>query len=139
MADTHRRLVGAIAVTLMWAAIIPVMFLLFTKGVGMPLRLTSFLLAPILVIWVPASYPIAIAGDERYRRGEGLDLPPKALAATGGLGLVTGLLGTCALFLDVMLQSAAYAGAGIFSLMACACLWAAKKLVVQLVDEMRRG
>ena len=136
MKSTHQSDVFTIiSVTGMWVCTIPLEVLALTRFVKWPLDLTLLILVPFVLIWMPVSYPLAIAGNRRYQRGEGLGLSSHTLIRFAVLGVLTGVLSAVTIFLYGLLQSGASIASAFVALLGCLCVWGSVHVVRKIIKE----
>jgi hypothetical protein len=125
------------AITIMWLLAIPLELLFWINVVGWPLDLALLLSLPIMAVWIPLGYPMAIAGYERYQSGAGPDHSPGALARSGLLGVLSGAPSVCAVWLYMLLHAAMYCGIAIVGLLGSLLVWFTAHVARQLLRRMR--
>ena len=135
---SNGNLLLIIAVTVMWLVTIPFVLFFWMNVVGWPIDLTLLICLPILAVCIPVSYPLAIAGNERYRNGNGLDLSPNILARFGLLGILSGVLSVCAIELYMLFHAAMYWGVVIVGSLACVSVFVIAHVVRQLLRVVVR-
>ena len=121
----------------MWLIVGPLEVLFFVRLVGWPLDLALLILVPILVVWIPFSYRLAIAGNDRHRRGEEA-APYTEFARFGLLGVLTGVLSTLSVFGAAMLRAESLVGTLVVLSIAIPCLWAAVLIARRSLTELRQ-
>jgi hypothetical protein len=57
-------------VTAMWVIGLWMLYWMFVSVIRWPLELVVLLLLPILLTWIPVSYPLAIIGHRKSQKGE---------------------------------------------------------------------
>jgi hypothetical protein len=128
-----------VAVTIMWLIAIPLELLFWINVVGWPLDLALLLSLPIIAVWIPLGYPVAIAGNERYQSGVGPDHSPGVLARSGLLGVLSGALSVCAVWLYMLFHAGMYWGIAIVGLLGCLLVWFTAHVARQLLRRISRA
>lgn len=110
MKTKQKRVAPFIAVTILWLLLIPTAVMLCTKLVGWPLDLTLLILLPILAVWIPASYPLAILGNNLHESGRDVRFSLRALVRFALLGVIAVSLSATAMVAYALYRSGAYWG-----------------------------
>jgi hypothetical protein len=134
---TNRFIV--LSITIMWLITIPLALLFWIKVIGWSVNLTLLIVLPILGIFLPVSYPLAIEGNERFKKGEGLELSSGILLRSGLLGLLGGTLSCCAIWLYALLSENVYWGIAIVGLVVVLLAYAAAHVFREIVKGIRLG
>jgi hypothetical protein len=135
MKSTKGDVFTIIAITSMWVCAIPLEVLLFTTFVKWPLDLTLLILMPFVLIWMPASYPLAIAGNRCHQKGEGFGLSSDTLIRFAVLGVLTSVLSAVTVFLYGLLGSGAAIASAFVALLGCVCVWGSVHVVRKILKE----
>lgn len=133
------KVFAAVGLTITWAMVIGVTVFLFTRMATWPLDLTLLILLPIVVIWAPVSYFLAVAGNERYQRGEGLGLSSQVVARSALAGVLTGAISTITVWLYIALEDGFYFGSAVVVVLGFLCMWGVVHLLRQLVAAVRNA
>jgi hypothetical protein len=126
-----------IAITFMWLITIPAEFIFWIRVVDWSINLTLLINLPILGVWIPASYPLAIEANERYRRGRetrSTDVLNRSML----LGGLSASLAACSVWLYSLYRVMMYSGIVTVSLLMCLLIWVVARIVRQLVRGIRR-
>jgi hypothetical protein len=113
-----------LALTLTWVITIPLELLFWVAVVGWSLELALLISVPILVIWIPLSYLLAIAANDNPKTASGIDRPNRVHEASGLLGILSGSLSACAVWLNTLMHSGYHFGAVFVMLLMCGVIWA---------------
>lgn len=122
MLHSNRSII--LAVTLTWVITIPLQLLFWVAVVGWPVELALLISVPILVIWIPLSYPVAIAANENNKTAAGSDRPARVHEGWGLLGILSGSLSVCTVWLNTLMHSGYYLGSVFVMLLMCGVIWA---------------
>jgi len=126
-----------VAITLTWLITIPLELLFWVNVVGWSLELTLLITLPIMGVLIPISYPIAVLGNERFRRGEDF-LTADVLWRSGWLGVWGALLSACAVWLYMLFLDAQYWGLLIVVLPAISLIGVVIHYVRKLIRQIGR-
>lgn len=129
----------AVALVLTWAFTLVTNVLFFTRVVRWPLDLTLLMLLPFTVILFPGSFSLAMAGNERHQRGEGLDLTSRFFMLAGLLGLLTAALTALVVWLYVTIGAGWRLLSVVLVTAGLACIWGVARVFREIINEVRHG
>jgi hypothetical protein len=128
-----------LAVSIMWLLVVPLELFLFLKLLQWPVDFTLLILVPILLTWIIGSYPLVLASNERYLRGESLALSGNMTRDLALIAVCLSIVCGAAVFAYLLLKSSWYFLMILVGLSGLAGGWGLIKAFGRLVADIRRG
>jgi hypothetical protein len=127
---------SVIAVTVAWLLTTALGWLVLRRIMKLPFDLTALLFVPVLLIWLPTSYRLAIAGNRRFRRNDSLSLSWNTLRRFGLLGVVTAAIIVMAIWIYGLYHAHAYLSMIIAGVVECAVVWWSYRILASIVVDL---